>query len=121
MIQSSPHFKHPERATYELGYLLRSLPQSFNGEALSDEQCLEIAAADRHALNSTGTLLHGLQSLGRVMWSASVNEDYPPDTDDLGRVGLLMTEVALQLQFLFEFRQSVEEHELRIAQKGPRK
>lgn len=108
-------FKFPERASYELGHLLRALPQHLAGSDLTEHQQLEIEAADLHALNASGILLHGLQSLGRVMWSASVNEKFPVDAEDYGKVCLLVTEVALQLQFLDEFRQSVMQHELRAA------
>lgn len=115
MSESTKVFKHPERSAYELGHLLRKLPAHLHREELTDQQHLEVEAADLHALNSSGTLLHGLQSLGRVMWSASVNEAYPVDAADYGKVGVLVTEIALQLQFLDEFRQSVTQYEMRAA------
>lgn len=108
-------FKFPERASYELGRLLRSLPKYLHNEQLSDEQHLEIEAADLHAMNCTSTLLTGLQGLGRVMWCAARNEEFAIGEQSFGDVGLLVTEIALQLQFLEEFRQSITEHELRIA------
>jgi hypothetical protein len=121
MSQTNEAFKNPDQASYELGYLLRALPQHLNGANLTEHQHCEIEAADLHALNATGTLLRGLQALGRVMWCASVNGGAPIDEKNFGDVGLLVTEVALQLQFLDEFRQSVTEHELRMANAKSRK
>lgn len=121
MNQSTPTFNYPERAPYELGYLLRSLPRHLHGASLDAAQLEQIDAADKHAANSTSTLLHGLQSLGRVLWSAGVNEENPADMNDMANMGVLVTEIALQLQFLDEFRGEVAEHNLRIAQKGPAK
>jgi hypothetical protein len=120
MSQSNPHFRHPGRASYELGKLMRSLPEHLYGELTADQQ-LEVEAAGKHADNATGTLLHGLQSLGRVLWAAGANTEFPADPDDCASVGALVTEIALQLQLLDEFRTSVAEHELRIAQKGQSK
>ncbi|MVW64538.1 hypothetical protein GPY61_31960 [Massilia sp. NEAU-DD11] len=118
--QSKPIFQHPERAPYELGCLLRRLPRHLHGASLDAVQLEQIEAADRHAANTTATLLDGLQSLGRVLWSAAVNEDFPAHVGDCARVGTLVTEIALQLEFLNGFREEVAEHNLRIAQAGPR-
>lgn len=121
MNPSKPIFQHPERAPYELGCLLRHLPRHLHGASLDAVQLEQIEAADKHAANTTTTLLSGLQSLGRVLWSASVNEDFPADIGDCGRVGALVSEIALQIEFLNDFREEVAEHNLRNAQKGPSK
>ena len=118
---SQPIFQCPERAPYELGRLLRRLPQHLHGASLNPEQLEQIQAADKHAWNSTLTLLDGLQSLGRVLWAAGVNEDFPVDVGDCARVGMLVTEIAVQLEFLKDFREEVAEHNLRNAQEGARK
>ena len=118
MSQSKPIFQHPERASYELGCLLRRLPRHLHGADLDAVQLEQIEAADKHAENSTGTLLKGLQSLGRVLWAAAVNEDFPADLSDCAHVGTLVSEIALQIEFLNEFRGEVAEHNLRNAQKG---
>lgn len=121
MNRSKLIFQHPERASYELGCLLRRLPRHLHGPTLDAVQLEQIEAADKHAANSTGTLLQGLQSLGRVLWSAAVNENFPADVGDCARVGALVSEIALQLEFLSDFREEVAEHNLRNAQKGPGK
>lgn len=111
---SNPHFYNPERASYEFGYLLREIPKSLR-DTLTAEQQLKVEAAELHALNATGTLLRGLQSIGHVMWAASQHEDSEISPHHFGNVGLLVSELALQLQLLDEFRQQALEFELRSA------
>ena len=118
MSQSQPIFQRPERAPYELGRLLRGLPRHLNGASFDAEQLEQIEAAKKHAWNSTLTLLDGLQSLGRVMWAAGVNEDFPAHVGDCARVGMLVTEIALQLELLTDFREEVAEHNRRNTQAG---
>jgi len=121
MSHSNPIFKHTERASYELGFLLRSLPRHLHGATLSPDQQQEIEAADTHAVNCRATLLDGLQSLGRVLWAAGVNEAFPADVGDCARIGMLVTEIALQIEFLNDFREDVAQHNVRNAQQGVRK
>lgn len=120
MSQSTPIFQCSERASYELPRLLRGLPQRLHGAPLNAEQLEQIDAAEKHAWNSSLILLDGLQSLGRVMWSAGVNETSPPGVGDCARVGMLVTEIALQLEFMNDFRAEVVDHNLRIAESGAR-
>lgn len=117
MSHDNPHFRNVERASYELAYLLRELPRHFKTHSLTADQQQMIEAADKHAANYTSTLLHGLQSLGRVAWCAGVNEDQQVDADDLANVGLLVTEIALQLQFIGDFRGQVNELAMHNMQK----
>ena len=121
MSNSNPLFKNTERASYELGFLLRSLPRHLHGAPLSPEQLQEMEAADTHAVNCRATLLDGLQSLGRVLWAAGVNEAFPADVGDCARVGMLVTEIALQIEFLNDFREDVAQHNLCTAQQAARK
>ncbi len=107
-IRTNPALKHIERASYEFGSLLRSLPEHLHGAALSPEQVQEMEAADTHATNCKATLLDGLQSLGRILWAAGVNEAFPADVGDCARVGMLVTEIALQIQFLDDFQEDVD-------------
>jgi len=120
MSRSEPIFQRAERAPFELARLLRGLPRHLHGASLSAEQLEQIDAADKHALNSSLTLLDGLQSLGRVLWSAGGNETSPPEVRDCARVGMLVTEIALQLEFMNDFRAEVVDHNLRIAESGAR-
>ena len=120
MSQSQAIFQRVERAPYEFARLLRGLPQHLHGASLNAEQLEQLEAADKHAWNSSLTLLDGLQSLGRVLWAAGANEASAPDVGDCGRVGMLVTEIALQLEYMNEFRQEVAEHNVRIAESGAR-
>lgn len=121
MSQSKPIFQNRERASFEVGSLLRHLPSNLLGTSLNTLQLKQIEAAEQHAVNSSVILLDGLQSLGRVLWSAGVNEEFPPEVGDCARVGALITEIALQLEFLNEFREEVAEHNLRNVRKGQSK
>jgi hypothetical protein len=118
MNQSTPIFQNSERAAYELGDLLRHIPAQLHGASMSAEILERIQAADTHAMNSTVILLDGLQSMGRVMYSACLSEAGAPDIADCARVGMLATEIALQLEFMNDFRREVAEHNVRIAHKG---
>jgi hypothetical protein len=120
MSQSQAIFQRAERAPYEFGYLLRGLPRHLHGAPLNAEQLERIDAADKHAWNSSLTLLDGLQSLGRILWAAGCNETSAPDVGDCARVGMLVTEIALQLEFMNDFRQEVAEHNVRIAESSAR-
>ena len=115
MSQSNSAFVNRERAAFEFASLLRQLPEYLHGVSLSNMQLEQIQAADKHAENTSVALFDGLQSLGRVLWSAGVNSEFPPEVGDYARVGTLVTEIALQLQFLIDFREEVAEHNLRIA------
>jgi hypothetical protein len=115
MNTTNTEFRFAERAPYELAYLLRELPRHFRGADLSSRQLLEIEAADHHAANHSDSLIRGLQGLGRLIASTGLNEEMAPDVSDFADVGSLVTEIALQLQFLNEFRQSIAEHNLRRA------
>jgi len=118
MSQSTPIFERSERAAYELGDMLRNLPAQLHGASLNAEKLEQVQAADRHAMNSTVILLDGLQSLGRVMYSACLSEATAPDVADYGRIGMMVTEIALQLEFMNDFRHEVAEHNVRTARKG---
>ncbi len=121
MSNSNPALKYINRASYELGSLLRSLPEHLHGATLSPEQLQEVEAAGIHATNCRSTLLDGLQSLGRILWAAGVNEAFPADVGDCARVGTLVTEIALQLQFLDDFQADIDAHRAHSAQQGARR
>jgi hypothetical protein len=121
MIKSTSLFQNSERASYELALMLRDLPAQLHGAPLNAELLEQVEAADRHATNSTTILLDGLQSLGRVMYSAGVNKEVPSDAGDCARVGAMITEIALHLEFMNDFREEVAEHKLHIAVSSARK
>lgn len=114
---SNPYFKHAERAPFELGVLLRSLPKDLDSASapISAEQHDRLMAADEHAENYASNLLMGLESLGRVLRCATTSTVSPPRADDIGGIGTLVTEIAIQLQFIEEFRIAVSSRNLASA------
>ncbi len=118
MSHANSALKHIDRASYELGSLLRSLPEHLHGATLSPEQLQQMEAADTHATNCKATLLDGLQSLGRILWAAGVNQAFPADVGDCARIGMLVSEIALQVQFLDDFQADVDAHNLQNVQQA---
>lgn len=109
MNAENPHFQQRLRSAYELSHLLRKLPDHLDlssGDAPA-EMRQQMEAAERHADNYSEILLDGLESLGRVMWCAGENQDWPVAQHDVARLGTLISQLAVQLQFIDEFRTSV--------------
>ncbi|NHZ81852.1 hypothetical protein F2P44_21605 [Massilia sp. CCM 8695] len=115
---ANPHFHHIERAPYELGCLLRRLPPYLSDPALTDEQRDLAAAAAEHASNYSTSLLAGLESLGRIMWCAALNDEQQVEHSDFADVGQLVASLATQLQYLNFFHGEVELHVHRDVKKG---
>jgi hypothetical protein len=123
MIAANPHFMQSERAPYQLCTLLRSLPAALDlaTEPITEEQQDQMLAADQHAANFTSTVLHGLEALGRTLRSAATNPRTPVSLDDAAQVGALISELAIQLQFLDDFRTAVADRNLHTAFKAGQK
>lgn len=123
MSDQNLHHNNVERAPYEFGRLLRALPDSYDlpSVEITVEEHKKLTAADHHAAEYTSTLLNGLESLGRVMYSASLNQRQTLESSDVAQVGLLVTDLAVQLQFLDEFRSAVAGRHIFAATKGARK
>jgi hypothetical protein len=67
----NPHFARVDRAAYELGDLLRKLPERLpSADRIDSEQRLIAEAARNHAANASATLLRGLEALGNVLSAA---------------------------------------------------
>ena len=119
MSAKNPHFKQLDRSAFELGMLLRGLPSKLD---LTDTDTrLQLEAADRHADNYYTTMLDGLESMGRLMWSACENEQWPVERSDMARIGNMISQIAVQVQFLDEFRESVRDRIDEAEKKGARK
>lgn len=117
MSRDNKFFQHEDRASYELAFLLRALPQHLVSQApLTADQVQMAEAAESHAKNLTLTLHHGLESIGHLMYSAGTNDKAPIDRSHFASLGALIVELAGQLQFLDEFCSSASE--LNYALKG---
>ena len=123
MITTNPHFIQPERAPYEFCNLLRSLPTALDLATvpITDEQHDQMLAADRHAANFTSTLLNGLEAVGRALHSAAMNDRAPLGLADAAQVGSLISELAMQLQFLDDFRTTIADRHLHTTFKAGQK
>lgn len=122
MSDQNIYHDNVERASYEFGRLLRSLPDTLDppSASITDDQRKQLTAADCHAAEYINTLLNGLESMGRVIYSASLNTRQTLELRDVAQTGLLITELAVQLQFLDEFRSTVAGRNIFTAMKGPR-
>lgn len=123
MSTKNPHFKNRERAPFELSDLLRNLPPQINlsTDPNATETRLQLEAAMQHADNYSCVLLDGLVSMGRVLFSAGENESFPVEPHDAARLGSLIAEIGIQLQFLEHFRTSANDRLAEVAQGGSRK
>lgn len=123
MSHTNPYFMREERSPYEFCRLLRSLPDSLDiaTNSITDDQRAQLLAADEHAANYTSTLLNGLESMGRMLYSAAHNQRCPLQLQDTQQVGSLITEMAVQLQYLDDFREVVAGRALHTAMKESRK
>ena len=119
MSRDNEFFQHEDRASYELGMLLRALPKHVHADSeISRDQALMLDAAHSHAGNLNSALLHGLESIGHFMYSAAVNKTALIDPKHFASLGVLVSELAAQLQFLDEFSGSIADRELQLALKG---
>ena len=106
MTDFNAYFGDAGRSPYELGRLLRDLPEDLTTGLvdLTESQLAKLEAAEQHAGNQTDTLLTGLDSLGHLMWSAGRNERHPVGAEHFSNLGLFVAELAVQMQFLNDFR-----------------
>jgi len=115
------YFNNIDRAPYELGHLLQKLPEhfsSFSKQIPTAESRLIAAAAAKHAENANGTLMRGLDSLGRIIFAAADNEDLGEiSSSDLRSLGCLISHLAIEAQFLQETESSLKFTLLDLAKK----
>jgi hypothetical protein len=122
-ITNNPHFERIERAPYELGYLLKKIPERFSSlEPQTEESCLIAVAAAQHASNANDTVMYGLEALGQILFVASNNEQNEVCPRLIGHIGSLIQHLAVEAQFLQEtadnLRYALNEQEKRLAKKG---
>lgn len=100
MIANNPLFKHVDRAAYELPDLLKQLGEVDCSKPVPQEQMHMVSAVAQHARNAQNTLLDGLESLGRLMTVAGLNDEYTLAGDDVAKLGSLLTHIAVEAEFL---------------------
>lgn len=120
MSAKNPFFDNSERASYELAYLLRKLPISIDPDVLlpGDDESLMVEAAAQHAYNLRETLMRGVEGIGHLLFCAGFNKTNSIDRTQYANVGMLLTEIAGQMQMTTEFGDAFGLFEARMAQKG---
>lgn len=109
----NPHLKQIERAPYELGYLLQSVPADFSPfKPQTPETYLMAEAVVTHASNANEALLSGLEALGGILFVVSANNDFGVEKHQLANLGCLIKHLAVEAQFMQETIWSYE-HSLR--------
>lgn len=99
MRTDNPEFKLISRAAYELPRLLVRLGDVDRSIPLSYEQRNIAKAAEAHAYNSNERLMCCIESLGRLLRTASMSEG-GVENYDLGNIGDLLTHLAVEAQHL---------------------
>lgn len=95
----NPEFKHVSRPAYEIPRLLGRLGDVDRAAPLSHEQRNIAKAAEAHAYNSNERLMCCIESLGRLLRTASMSEG-GVENYDLGNIGDLLTHLAVEAQHL---------------------
>lgn len=126
MSIDNPYFNHDGRAPYDLGFLMRRLPDSFQADhAMTTDERQQVDAANRFAGNATMTLVDGMESLGELLFLASGNEEYPLESRHLANIGNLIKHMAVETQFLIEqqgnLQSNLDQDAKRTAAAGPAK
>jgi hypothetical protein len=99
-------FKNIDRAPYEIGHLLQALPPSFSIYKEQTDDVHEIAdAIERHAYNTKGTVLSGLEAIGTVLFSAGTNDNCDIDQQSIANLGCLVRHLSVELQYLIEIEE----------------
>ena len=105
------YFNHIDRAPYELGHLLQRLPEHFSSRSeptpTADMQLIATAAA-QHAENANDTLLRGLDALGRLIYTAADNDQGGISSQDMRSIGVLISHLAVEAEFLQETQSNLE-------------
>ncbi|MGB7192895.1 MAG: hypothetical protein WBD81_05500 [Collimonas pratensis] len=108
-MSPNPHFKFVERAPYELGHLLKKLPEHFFSLATAtQDQALIAEAAVQHATHAISVLNKGFEALGHTMFLATSNQEYEMDPDTLTGMCALISHMAVEAQFLQETKDNLQ-------------
>lgn len=110
-IVDNPHLTHIERAPYELGHLLKRLPEhfsAFSGQTPTADVQLIAAAAARHAENANETVMCGLDAIGKMLFVTSQSKDWEIDPGHMASIGSLISHLAIEAQFLQETQANLE-------------
>jgi len=109
MSSKNPEFRNINRPGYELPGLLQRLAGASYFTPLTPEQAHLADAARRHARNQQVTIVAGIDSLGQLLYLAGDNEP-GLDPHHLRNIGLLISDLAIQLEHLDDVSDSMENY-----------
>lgn len=99
----NPYLGNVDRAPYELRHLLRHLSPHLPAPAMMDSEERKIAeAVQQHAENTSTTLLHGMEALGKLMSAAGCDRSGEIDQRTLMGLGELVAYLAVEAQLMQE-------------------
>lgn len=91
------------RDVYNLFHLLRDIPNQLGTSVPVTPDLANMAEAARQmAENGSSTILHGLESLGTLLFMAVNNRDYELRKMDISNLGGLINHLAVEAQFMSE-------------------
>ena len=108
--RQNPYFRNAERPMYELGYLLRKMPDGLSPRELSADNHMIAEAVRLHATNGISAAFSSLQAIGELLIVAGSNEqaeisqvcqmDLGYLVQNLASEGQLMVEVKSHMNYL---------------------
>lgn len=109
MSAKNPELRNINRPGYELPGLLQQLAGVSYFTPLTPEQTHLAEAARTHAHNQRETIVSGMDSLGQLVYLAGDN-DAGLDPHHLRNIGLLISDLAVQLESLTDVSESMENY-----------
>ena len=103
----NPFFKNPERTVYEIGGLLRQLPDGLVPSELTPETRLVAEAVRDHAINGVSTVFSSIQALGELMTIAAGNEKEEVSAQLQMDIAFLFQNLGSEGQFMAETENSM--------------
>lgn len=98
----NPHLTRLDRSAFELGRLLKGLPENPSDLSRAPKDVrLKAEAAAHHARNATGTILDGLEAIGNLTMRAAADSGVgQPEAHEIRDIAALITHLAVEAQFL---------------------
>lgn len=107
MSTPNPHLKNIDRPAYEIPFLLQRLEVTSLSVALTSEQRQISEAVRAHALSQQQTIASGLDSIGQLIYLAGSGKE-PVDTHHMRNLGLLISHLSIELEFLLDIDGEME-------------
>lgn len=107
MKNQNPFFKNPERPVYEIGGLLRQLPDGLVPSELTPETRLVAEAIRDHAMNGVSSVFTSVQALGELMTIAAGNDKEEISAQCQMNIAFLFQNLGSEGQFMAETENSM--------------